>query len=531
MTPPPEASPVVIGGTGGSGTRVVARLLQDAGWFMGTALNPMLDALELARFDYHWGPGFVAGRTEPGMEAAFDDALRRHLGEHDPSCGPWGWKHPHSYLLIPFLAERFAGLRFVHVIRDGRDMALSGNRMQLRLYAPPEVRGETGGPAVKAMRFWAWSNERAADDGARLGDRYLQLRLEDLCADPEGAAARLFAFAGDVPADVDRLAASAVSTPESLGRWRKMSGDLLARLEEASGSALDRFGYARGPAGPVAGPPPRTAARLGFAAFGVTIELTLDDPRLETRVLALLPPGWVPARTGDPDVRLRLTSDLDVVAGDEVVAPAGGVGALDAAIRNRIGRLAPGRIFVHAGVVAHDGAAIVLPGRTNTGKTTLVSALVAAGAQYCSDEFAVLDADGLVHPYPRPLGIRPTRGAEPTDVPVDALGGIAATAAFPIGLIACTRYERGAVWQPEQLSPGQGAMELLANAVPARDRAAETLAIVRRAAAAATILSGPRGEAEAAARQLLEQLAGIFVTPATSAGRLPRHERTPPPGP
>ena len=64
-------------------------------------------------------------------------------------------------------------------------------------------------------------------------------------------------------------------------------------------------------------------------------------------------------------------------------------------------------MFVHAGVVAVDGRALLLPGGSFTGKTTLVAALLRAGAQYGSDEYAVLDEAGLVLPaYPRPLSIR-----------------------------------------------------------------------------------------------------------------------------
>jgi len=71
-----------------------------------------------------------------------------------------------------------------------------------------------------------------------------------------------------------------------------------------------------------------------------------------------------------------------------------------------VAEMAPRRLFVHAGVVGWRGQAIIIPGRTFTGKTTLVAALVKAGATYYSDEYAVLDVRGRVHPYARPLGIR-----------------------------------------------------------------------------------------------------------------------------
>jgi hypothetical protein len=55
------------------------------------------------------------------------------------------------------------------------------------------------------------------------------------------------------------------------------------------------------------------------------------------------------------------------------------------------------RVFIHAGVVAVDGKAVVLPGKSHAGKSTLVWALVRAGATYYSDEYAVFDRKGEVY--------------------------------------------------------------------------------------------------------------------------------------
>src|ERR1700692_1331443 len=62
--------------------------------------------------------------------------------------------------------------------------------------------------------------------------------------------------------------------------------------------------------------------------------------------------------------------------------------------------------FLHAGVVGWQGRAILVPGRSFSGKTTLVRAMLRLGATYYSDEFAVVDNLGRVHPFARPLGIR-----------------------------------------------------------------------------------------------------------------------------
>ena len=63
-------------------------------------------------------------------------------------------------------------------------------------------------------------------------------------------------------------------------------------------------------------------------------------------------------------------------------------------------------LFVHAGVVRWRGMAIVIPGRSLTGKITPVLELVRLGAVYYSDEFAVLDDTGRVYPYRRSFVLR-----------------------------------------------------------------------------------------------------------------------------
>src|SRR5262245_29166046 len=68
-------------------------------------------------------------------------------------------------------------------------------------------------------------------------------------------------------------------------------------------------------------------------------------------------------------------------------------------IDNMVAQRSRAMLFVHAGVVGWRGLAIVIPGRSHSGKSTLVAELVRRGAVYYSDEFAVLDETGRVHPY------------------------------------------------------------------------------------------------------------------------------------
>src|SRR5262245_4748934 len=281
---------------------------------------------------------------------------------------------------------------------------------------------------------------------------------------------------------------------------------------------LDRLGWAAG---------------VAFTAYGLSIGIRVSDRSVLEQICALLPPGWRPATK--PTVR-RLYS---VIVG----GPTGRVGVrrfnilysggarlvrthdfdevlrhLEVDLELYIGDHARRRTFVHAGVVGWNGLAIIIPGRSFSGKSTLVKALVKAGADYYSDEFAVLDERGRVHPYPIPLAIRPAGDGDPSvKYRVEELGGRAGACPLPVGLVLITRYVGGARFHPRPLSAGRTVLELLTHTLPARRRPERVLDTLTQAVAQASVLRGPRGEAEDTARQILgsDLLAREYSIPLT----------------
>lgn len=180
--------------------------------------------------------------------------------------------------------------------------------------------------------------------------------------------------------------------------------------------------------------------------------------------------------------------------------------AFESSVRLHVAEMARRRVFVHAGAVGWRGRAVVVPGRSLAGKTTLVAELVRAGADYYSDEFAVLDARGRLHPFPKPLALREGDGARQQNFTVEELGGAAGVRPLPVGLVVATRYVHGARWRPRRMSAGRGVLELLDNAVAARRHPERVLAALERAVARASVLKGARGEAREAAEAILSFL-------------------------
>ena len=166
--------------------------------------------------------------------------------------------------------------------------------------------------------------------------------------------------------------------------------------------------------------------------------------------------------------------------------------------------LDPALLVVHAGVVAVDGSAVLIPGTSMSGKSTIVDALVSRGATYLSDEFAMLDEAGNVWPYPRPIALRPV-GTDRRPSPRDRRPSDVAAGPIPVGLVVDTAYEAGARWQPVELTGARTLLPLLAQTASVREHPEQTLRIAA-AHARTPLLKGCRGEADAVADALIDVL-------------------------
>jgi hypothetical protein len=168
-----------------------------------------------------------------------------------------------------------------------------------------------------------------------------------------------------------------------------------------------------------------------------------------------------------------------------------------------VAEYAPRRVFVHAGVVGWNDRAVIFPGRTFAGKSTLVAAFLHAGATYYSDEFAVVDQRGWIHPYPQPISLRDQSLAatriDPADFPAPV-----GKKALKAGLILITWHDkakRRARLAPA--TPGEGMLALLANTVSARRDPGRALRNLKKTLDGARVLKGARGEAQLLVAQLM----------------------------
>ncbi len=260
---------------------------------------------------------------------------------------------------------------------------------------------------------------------------------------------------------------------------------------------------------------------IAVEAFGVKLGIRVTHPDALECLRAYLPPQWklspslevdhlcsmiwagTPTRRGVRHYHILYSGPGRV---SRTMQADGMLQELSSTLDFQVALRSPDWVFVHAGVVAWKDRAILIPGRTHSGKTTLVKALVEAGATYYSDEFAVLDGDGRVHPYPRPLNVRPTAGEKGMPLPSEAIGGQVGQAPLEVGWMVDTQYVAGRTWRPKRLPALNAFIRLWDNTVVAKLRPQQVMPVLRQVAQRCQAVHGRRDDAKDVVDWLLMRL-------------------------
>jgi hypothetical protein len=143
---------------------------------------------------------------------------------------------------LPLIDRLYPATRVIHLVRDVRDHCLSMN-------------DAWGKDIVRAAQRWADGVREARQAGRAMGDRYLELKYEDLLTDTEGVLRRACAFAElefspamlelERPSEnLGQAKGARKVVAANKGRFRgRMSARQLAKVEAIAGEAMEEFGY------------------------------------------------------------------------------------------------------------------------------------------------------------------------------------------------------------------------------------------------------------------------------------------------
>jgi sulfotransferase family protein len=168
----------------------------------------------------------------------------------------WAENSPETLLHLPLVKSLIPDALVIHIIRDGRDVATSLEKLRYVRPFPWEERQNLIGAGV----YWEWIVQHGRHYGAALGADYMEVHFEDLIAAPKETLHRIGGFI-DHDLDYDRIRQvgyGSVSEPNTsfkkesnagtfspVGRWKKsFSPAQLSRFENILGKALRELGYA-----------------------------------------------------------------------------------------------------------------------------------------------------------------------------------------------------------------------------------------------------------------------------------------------
>lgn len=279
-------SPIAIGGLGGSGTRVIADILSQTGVYIGDHLNTSLDNLWFTLLFVHENyfkkpqadrdkvinqsleifyhkmqgkafnvPSSMQLLTEAGQDYPhtndyfgnwqnFITEITSTVDRQQGDIEVWGWKEPNTHIYLDYLINYFTGLRYIHVIRHGLDMAYSKNQNQPRRWGNLLGIENTDLPDISpqtSFEFWHVANQQAIHLARALPpDCFLLVNYDDLCNFPETGVSKILDFLRLPVTSEVRQSLLELPSPISIGRYRDHD---LSWVGEKQRIALESLGY------------------------------------------------------------------------------------------------------------------------------------------------------------------------------------------------------------------------------------------------------------------------------------------------
>lgn len=270
--------PVFVMGCHRSGTNLLYDTLMSAGGFaIYRGFLPLYEVLiprfgspdntnNRANIIETWmrGKGFERAGVEPAALSSkllaecqtggdFIRIVMEQISLHQ-SAQRWAVYEPDNVLHVARIKKDLPEALFVHIIRDGRDIALS--LMKMEGFRPFPWGGARG--LLETALYWEWMVKKGRHYGRHIPEDYIEIRYEELVTEPHKVLARLGNFL-DHDLDYDRIQSARLGrlvesnssflgdekeTKNPVNRWKeKLSPKQVAEIEAIVGPSLVEFGY------------------------------------------------------------------------------------------------------------------------------------------------------------------------------------------------------------------------------------------------------------------------------------------------
>jgi hypothetical protein len=246
----------------------------------------------------------------------------------------------------------------------------------------------------------------------------------------------------------------------------------------------------------------------GVADDGSVVEVVVPAPQADLLDTRWPPLGLVRSTTAETPVTRRIELSIGHLPG--VIATtvdgslaSGGWHRVESELALFAAERLARQVAVHSAVIVHEGIALIVPGASFVGKSTLCVVAAAAGLTVLSDEYALVDpGSGEVTGWPRPVRVRNSDGT------LERLDLVTESDPVEVGLVALVGFQPGSGndWHP--ISAAEVTVGLMANTVCARSRPDASLDAALSIARTAKAVGGVRGDAGEALRALITEMPG-----------------------
>ena len=259
-----KTDPIIIGGVGGSGTRIIAEIIKKTGYFIGDELNVANDNLTIAKEfpnfrDSIQKKGSLFIRTKRKFWNLrkkgsiftdkiiyrsldhFEQRMSEYYNSQKESFIGWGWKIPGSFFILEHLAKQFPKMKYIHTIRNGLDMSFSSNQNQLNNWGKYYGVDPATKPLQKAsLEYWYNANTKAISQAEELfKDRFLLIYFEELCLNPKKEIKKIIQFLKIDNVEISNLV-KLVKIQPTTGRYKNND---LSIFDESDLNKVREFDY------------------------------------------------------------------------------------------------------------------------------------------------------------------------------------------------------------------------------------------------------------------------------------------------
>lgn len=250
-----ELQPVLLMGRGHSGTRVLAYACAHLGIELGISTRTQTGDPDdrvftrtIKKIAIRNMPPVMPDRVVEKDLVRFQNAVSRYY-EQLGRPRLWGWKFPETYLVGAYVARTFPRARYIHIVRDGRDLAFKRHLTDDPKRAlGKKLLGHIGSLAVphylQAARSWAFQVDHFDELRAAFSDgQVLDIKFEDMCLQPVESMQSVCDFLNLPMTDMCRDYLSRHLNVAKVAQYRNENARDIAAIEAAIGAALTRYRY------------------------------------------------------------------------------------------------------------------------------------------------------------------------------------------------------------------------------------------------------------------------------------------------